>query len=102
MLSPARIPIHLLASPAVNRTLTPGLGALMRGVAAVAFQRVPCAIPLPVPTEPRILHGVTMPFDELLAAGISASCITAVSWFYRASRRGLSVRSRCHEQRVQG
>ena len=32
--------------------ITLGLGALMRGVAALAFQRVPGAIPLPMPAGP--------------------------------------------------
>ena len=73
--------------------ITLGLGALMRGVAALAFQRVPGAIPLPMPAEPLMLSGVIVSLDKLIAACIAALCITAVSWFYRASRTGLALRA---------
>jgi branched-chain amino acid transport system permease protein len=82
--------------------ITLGLGALMRGVAALVFQRVPSAIPLPMPAEPLILHGVIVPLDKLIGAGIAALCITAVSWFYRASRTGLALRAIANSQSLAG
>ena len=82
--------------------ITLGLGALMRGVAALAFQRIPGAIPLPLPTEPLILRGVIVPLDKLIAASISALCIAAVSWFYRASRTGLALRAIADSQSLAG
>jgi branched-chain amino acid transport system permease protein len=82
--------------------ITLGLGAVMRGVAALAFQRVPGAIPLPVPAEPVMLYGVIVPLDRLIAAGIAALCIAAVGGFYRASRTGLALRAIADSQSLAG
>jgi branched-chain amino acid transport system permease protein len=80
--------------------ITLGLGALMRGVAAIAFQRVPSEIPLELPSEPLIVQGVIVPVDKLIAAGVAAVCIAIVSWFYRASRTGLALRAIADDQVV--
>ncbi len=82
--------------------ITLGLGALMRGVAALVFQRVPGAIPLPIPAEPLVLYGVIVPLDKLIAACIAALCIAAVSWFYRVSRTGLALRAIADSQSLAG
>jgi branched-chain amino acid transport system permease protein len=90
---------HLVLRRLVGRPLvsiimiTLGLGALMRGVAAIVFQRVPSAIPLQLPSEPLIVHGIIVALDRLIAAGVAAFCITVVSWFYQASRTGLALRA---------
>ena len=55
-----------------------------------------------MPTEPLILHAVIVPLDKLIAAGISALCIAAVSWFYRASRTGLALRAIADSQSLAG
>jgi branched-chain amino acid transport system permease protein len=73
--------------------ITLGLGALMRGVGSMVFQRVPGAIPLPLPSEPLILHGVIVPLDKLIAAAIASLCIAVVGWFYHASRPGIALRA---------
>ena len=53
--------------------ITLGLGALMRGVAAIAFQRVPSAVPLELPSEPLVVQGVIVPLDKLIMAGVAGS-----------------------------
>ena len=73
--------------------ITLGLGALMRGVAAIIFQRVPSAITLQLPSEPLIVQGIIVPLDKLIAACVAAVCIAIVSWFYQASRTGLALRA---------
>ena len=78
--------------------ITLGLGALMRGVAAIVFQRVPSAIPLPLPSEALIVRGVIVPLDKLTAAAVAALCIVIVSWFYQASRTGLALRAIADDQ----
>jgi branched-chain amino acid transport system permease protein len=92
---------HRAARPLVSTIMiTLGLGALMRGVAAIAFQRVPRAIPLELPSEPLIVQGVIVPLDKLIAAGVAAVCIAIVSWFYRMSRTGLALRAIADDQLV--
>lgn len=80
--------------------ITLGLGAFMRGVAAIAFQRMPSAIPLPLPTEPLVLNDIIVPLDKLIAASIAALCLACVSWFYRASRTGLALRAIADSQPI--
>ena len=92
---------RLAGRPLVSTIMiTLGLGALMRGVAAIAFQRVPRAIPLELPSEPLIVQGVIVPLDKLIAAGVAAVCIAIVSWFYRMSRTGLALRAIADDQLV--
>ncbi len=78
--------------------VTLGLGALMRGIAATAFQRVPGSIPLSLPEEPLIVAGVLVPLDRLCAAAIAAASIVLVSWLYQASRTGLALRAMADSQ----
>src|SRR5688572_27468181 len=48
--------------------VTIGLGALMRGVAALVFAAVPAGIALPLPPDLLAIHGVPVASDKLLAA----------------------------------
>jgi branched-chain amino acid transport system permease protein len=82
--------------------ITLGLGALMRGIAALVFTQVPGAIPLPMPAEPVMLYGVIVPVDKLIAACVAALCIATVSWFYRASRTGLALRAMADSRSLAG
>jgi branched-chain amino acid transport system permease protein len=90
---------HLAGRPLVSIIMiTLGLGALMRGMAAIIFQRVPSTIPLPLPSEPLIVQGIIVPLDKLIAACAAAICIAFVSWFYQASRTGLALRAIADDQ----
>jgi branched-chain amino acid transport system permease protein len=56
---------HMAGRPLASMIMiTLGLGALMRGVGTMVFQRVPGAIPLALPSEPLILHGVIVPLES--------------------------------------
>ena len=48
--------------------VTLGLGALMRGVAALCFRGVPGAMTLPVSIDPISFYGIDIPGDKLTAA----------------------------------
>jgi branched-chain amino acid transport system permease protein len=90
---------HMAGRPLVAIIMiTLGLGALMRGVAAVVFQHVPGAIALPVPADPLMVQGVIVPLDRLIAAGIASLCIAVVAVFYHASRTGLALRAIADDQ----
>jgi branched-chain amino acid transport system permease protein len=73
--------------------LTLGLGAVMRGVAAVIFAGVPTAISLPIPLDPIVISGVPIAPDKLVAAIIAALCIAVVGAFYRRTRTGLALQA---------
>src|SRR5262249_21349395 len=73
--------------------ITIGLGALMRGSAAIVFSGIPSGITLPMPTDPLIIRGVPIAADKLAAAAVSAVAIVAVSMFFRVSRTGVALRA---------
>ncbi len=73
--------------------LTLGLGAVMRGVGAVIFARVPGAISLPVPVNAITIGSVPIAPDKLIAASVAAFCVALVGAFYRHSRTGLALQA---------
>jgi len=63
---------RMMAPPAITLIMiTLGLGAVMRGVGAVAFAGVPSAISLPIPADPIMIGGVPIATDKLVAAIIA-------------------------------
>ena len=48
--------------------VTIGLGAVMRGSAAIVFAGIPGGISLPIPADALIIRGVPVAADKLLAA----------------------------------
>jgi branched-subunit amino acid ABC-type transport system permease component len=73
--------------------ITLGLGAVLRGLGAVIFARVPGAISLPIPADPIIIDGVPIATDKLVAAIVAALCIALVGTFYQYSRTGLALQA---------
>jgi len=73
--------------------ITIGLGALMRGSAAIVFSGIPGGIALPLPTDPLIIRGVPIAADKLAAAAVSAVAIGAGGVFFRVSRTGVALRA---------
>jgi branched-chain amino acid transport system permease protein len=91
----SRIVLHrMVGHPAIALIMvTIGLGAVMRGSAAIVFAGIPGAITLPIATDPIIIRGVPIAADKLLAAAVSAVAIVAVSVFFRVSRTGVALRA---------
>jgi branched-chain amino acid transport system permease protein len=73
--------------------VTIGLGAVMRGAAALVFTGIPSGLPLPVTPEPLLLNGLLVSPEKLMAALIAGSCIGLLSWFYQYSRTGIELRA---------
>jgi branched-chain amino acid transport system permease protein len=80
--------------------VTLGLGALLRGVAAVGFTGIPHDIPLPLPAETVVVHGLMLSSGKLVAAATAAVCIAGISGFFRWSRTGVALRAIADDQQV--
>jgi branched-chain amino acid transport system permease protein len=90
---------RLVGQPLISLIMvTLGLGALIRGVVAVAFRGIPMAISLPIPSGPLSVHGVPVATDKLAAAFVAALAIAAVTWFFRRSRTGLALQAIADDQ----
>jgi branched-chain amino acid transport system permease protein len=92
---------RLVGSPLIALIMvTLGMGALMRGSAAVVFAGIPGDIPLPIPRHTLFFGDVLVSSEKLAAAAIAAACILAVAWFFRRSRTGLALRAIADDQQV--
>jgi branched-chain amino acid transport system permease protein len=80
--------------------VTIGLGALMRGAAALVFAGVPPEIIPPIPLDPLVIRGVPVAVDRLVAAAVAGACIAVLSWFFYGSRTGLALRAIANDQQV--
>jgi branched-chain amino acid transport system permease protein len=80
--------------------VTLGLGAMMRGIAALCFQGVPGAMTLPLPETPLSSWGMRIASDKLVAASIAGICVVLVSWFFRYSRTGIALRAIADDQQA--
>jgi len=80
--------------------ITLGLGALMRGVAALAFRGIPGAMPVSLPRDPLVLAGIPVQADRLLVAGIAIGGAVLVTAFFQATRTGLALRAIADDQQV--
>ena len=80
--------------------VTLGLGALVRGGAAIVFRDVPRRIPLPISPEPIAVHGVLVSTDKLITALIAVVVVALATWFFRSSRTGLALRAIADDQQI--
>jgi branched-chain amino acid transport system permease protein len=80
--------------------ITLGLGALMRGFAALAFSGVPNRIPLPIPLDPLRVHGLFISADKLVAAAVAAISIGLLTWLFQRTRTGVALRAIADDQQV--
>src|SRR5438034_9329173 len=80
--------------------VTLGLGAFLRGGAAIALGDVPRRIALPIPGAPITVHGLAIASDKLVAAAIAVAAIALVTWFFHASRAGVAFRAIADDQQV--
>jgi branched-chain amino acid transport system permease protein len=85
---------RLTSHPVISLIMvTIGLGAMMRGTAALVFTGIPSGIPLPVSTEPLLMNGFPVSPEKLIAASTAAAGIAALSWLYHYSRTGIALRA---------
>src|SRR5262245_23632557 len=85
---------RLVMRPVISLIMvTLGLGALMRGVAALCFHGAPGEMTLPVAVDPVTFCGVDIARDKLFAASIAAVCVCLVSWFFHSTRTGVALRA---------
>ena len=80
--------------------VTLGLGALMRGAAALVFAGIPAAIPLPIQHETLVVHGVHVSVAKVVAAAVALACVAAGSWFFSRSRTGVALRAVADDQQA--
>jgi branched-chain amino acid transport system permease protein len=85
---------RLTSHPVISLIMvTIGLGAMMRGTAALVFTGIPSGIPLRVSTEPLLMNGLPVSPEKLIAASTAAVGIAALSWLYHYSRTGIALRA---------
>jgi branched-chain amino acid transport system permease protein len=80
--------------------VTLGLGAVLRGVAAVSLSGVPRRLPLALSTDPIVLGGLAISREKLIAAVIGAAVVAAVGWFGHRTRAGLAMRAIADDQQI--
>jgi len=92
---------HLVGQPLISVIMvTLGLGALVRGVAFIAFAGVPSRIPMPALAEPLVIAGVAITADKLAAALVAAACTAVVAWLLHGSRTGIALRAIADDQQA--
>ncbi len=92
---------RLLGQPLIALIMvTLGLGALMRGAAALAFRGIPGAVALPIRQEPVMVGGIAIAADKLAASIVAAITIALVTWFFLRSRTGLALRAIADDQQA--
>jgi branched-chain amino acid transport system permease protein len=85
---------RLTSHPVISLIMvTIGLGAMMRGTAALVFTGIPSGIPLPVSAEPLLMNGFPVPPEKLIAASTAAGAIALLTWLYHYSRTGIALRA---------
>jgi branched-chain amino acid transport system permease protein len=80
--------------------ITLGLGALMRGFAAIAFSGAPTRIALPIPSDPLRVHGLSISADRLVAAVVATISIGLLTWLFQRTRTGVALRAIADDQQV--
>ena len=92
---------RLVGQPLISVIMvTLGLGALVRGAAALTFGGVPAAIPLPVLASPIVIGGLPIAGDKLAAAAVAATCTAVVAWVFHGSRTGVALRAIADDQQA--
>lgn len=85
---------RLVGRPVIALVMvTLGVGALLRGAAALAFRGMPSAIPLPVPEHVVEVGGLFLSADRLLAGAVAGVAVAAVTAIFRWSRTGVALRA---------
>src|SRR5262249_49905632 len=89
----------LVGQPLISVIMvTLGLGALVRGAAAMVFVDVPSRLALPALAEPLVIGDVAVAADKLAAAVVAAACTALVAWIFHGSRPGVALRAIADDQ----
>jgi len=92
---------RLVGRPVVALIMvTLGLGALMRGAAALAFRGIPGAVALPLPPDALAVGGLFVSVDKLVAGGVAALAVGTLSAIFRWSRTGVALRAIADDDRA--
>src|SRR5439155_1257043 len=92
---------RLVGQPLISVIMvTLGLGALVRGSAALAFRGVPAGIALPALAEPIVIGGLPIAADKLVAALVAATCTAVVAWLLHGTRTGVALRAIADDQQA--
>src|SRR5467141_75258 len=92
---------RLVGQPVISVIMvTIGLGALVRGAAALAFGGVPAGISLHALADPIVIGGVAIGADKLVAAVVAAACTAVVAWLLHGSRTGVALRAIADDQQA--
>ncbi len=77
---------------------TVGLSFFLRGLAPMLWGPGTKALPLPVPTDPVDVAGVTVPAVTLVGAGAALALLAAFGWYFSRSRMGIALRAVADDQ----
>jgi len=92
---------RLVGQPLISVIMvTLGLGAFVRGAAALAFGGVPAGIPLPALANPIVIGGLPIAGDKLVAGILAATCTAVVAWVVHGSRFGVALRAIADDQQA--
>jgi branched-chain amino acid transport system permease protein len=92
---------RMVGRPVVSLIMvTLGLGALMRGGAALVFRGIPGGVPLPLPQRVLEVGGLFVSVDKLVAGVVAALAVAAVTAAFRWTRTGLALRAIADDDRA--
>ncbi|HEY2994790.1 MAG TPA: branched-chain amino acid ABC transporter permease [Methylomirabilota bacterium] len=92
---------RLVGRPVVSLIMvTLGLGALMRGGAALLFRGIPGGVPLPLPQRVLEVGGLFVSIDKLVAGIVAAAAVAAVTAAFRWTRTGVALRAIADDDRA--
>jgi len=92
---------RLVGRPVVSLIMvTLGLGALMRGGAALLFRGIPGGVVLPLPQRVLEVGGLFVSIDKLVAGVVAAAAVVAVTAAFRWTRTGVALRAIADDDRA--
>jgi branched-chain amino acid transport system permease protein len=92
---------RMVGRPVVSLIMvTLGLGALMRGGAALVFRGIPGGVPLPLPQRVLEVGGLFVSVDKLVAGVVAALAVAAVTAAFRWTRTGVALRAIADDDRA--
>jgi branched-chain amino acid transport system permease protein len=77
---------------------TVGLSYFLRGLAPMLWGSSTKPLPLPIPSHPAELVGVTVPMVTVVGAGAAALLLAGFGWYFQRSRSGIALRAVADDQ----